>query len=120
MKPVNGGNLQNWIESGIKYEDELINHFQCEEFYYQIEDSNGSNPHLQLCIKLKTRLLKSTLINKLHDNLITRGTHVMVPNNWDACKRYCSKNDTRVLGPFNHGVLFFFRALFNVSTSTFI
>lgn len=70
----------------------------CKEFVYQLErGEEGGYEHYQGCFSLKVKHRFSEVKNIVGFNSI----HLEPARNWVAAKRYCSKEDTRVIGPWN-------------------
>jgi len=85
---------------GIDAQDlwDLLKGF-CKEFYFQMEEGAGGYLHYQGCFSLITKHRLSEVKNLIGFN------HVHLENkilDWNALKRYCKKEDTRVAGPWDH------------------
>lgn len=75
----------------------LIQH--CKEFYFQLERGvNGGYEHFQGCLSLKIK----HRLNETKNIIGFKSVHLEPIINWNASLNYCSKEDTRVAGPWNH------------------
>lgn len=70
----------------------------CKEFYFQMEEGNGGYLHYQGCLSLIVKHRLSEVKNIMGFNYV----HLEGVQNWIACKRYCTKEDTRISGPWDH------------------
>lgn len=69
----------------------------CKDFHFQLEEGDGGYLHYQGCFSLTTRERLSSLKNHLGYNNI----HLEPSMDWHASVAYCTKQDTRKLGPWN-------------------
>jgi len=70
----------------------------CKEFYFQLEESESGYLHFQGCFSLTVKHRLSEVKNIIGYSYV----HLETVKNWTACKKYCQKEDTRVLGPWDH------------------
>lgn len=75
----------------------LLNQW-CKEYYYQLEIGEGGYEHYQGCLSL---IVKHRL-SEVKNILGYQSVHLEPIRNWNASIRYCSKEDTRVKGPWSH------------------
>lgn len=70
----------------------------CKEFYFQLELSEKGYEHYQGCFSLMVKHRRCEVKNLIGFNNV----HLESIKNWKASIRYCSKDETRVEGPWNH------------------
>jgi len=79
----------------------LLNNI-AKEWYVQLESGEKSGYiHYQGCMSLKNKEYFHTV-----KNLIGVNAHIEPVKDWNALKAYCSKNDTRLKGPWSHKSIF--------------
>lgn len=69
----------------------------CKEFYFQLEKGNSGYEHFQGCLSLKNKERLSTV-----KNIIRNDAHIESAKDWHALKKYSTKKDSRVSGPWDH------------------
>lgn len=69
---------------------------KCKKFTFQLERGDGGFLHYQGVLSLKIKERFSTV-----KNLLGETAHIEPCRNWNASLKYCTKQDTRVSGPWN-------------------
>lgn len=67
---------------------------ECDDYMYQMEMGENETPHIQGCFKFKKPKDLSAL------KVLLERAHWEKCNNWNASVKYCSKDDTRIDGPY--------------------
>lgn len=70
----------------------------CKEFYYQLEEGEDGYLHYQGCLSLIVKHRLSEVKNILGWNNV----HLEQAMDWHALKKYSTKKDTRMRGPWSH------------------
>lgn len=70
----------------------------CKEFYFQLEKGVDGYLHYQGCFSLKVKERRDTCKNIIGHNSV----HLEPCRNWYRAKKYCSKEESRVKGPWDH------------------
>jgi len=85
------------ITDGAKELFELLTPF-CKEFYFQLEKGGKTDYyHFQGCMSLRVKHRMSEV-----KNIIRADVHVEPCRNWYALKKYNTKGETHVAGPWSH------------------
>lgn len=69
----------------------------CKYFIGQLERGESGTPHLQILYQHPTKV-RPTAIKKLFER-----AHIEIARDPRACIKYCSKEETRIDGPWTHG-----------------
>ena len=72
---------------------------EAKEFTYSLENSETGYEHYQGCMSLKKKEYFKTVKNILGD-----AAHIEGCKDWFASKKYCSKSDTHIAGPWTEKV----------------
>lgn len=86
----------------VETEPEKLSHVLrdfCKEFYFQIEEGKEDGYlHFQGCISLKVKHRLQEVKNIIGNDKV----HLEKTKNWLASIKYCTKEDTRKEGPWDH------------------
>jgi len=99
---IEGGGISAAHTSALKREAKslwnTLNKWS-KEFYFQLErGEEGGYLHYQGCLSLTVKERFATVKNILGRN----DAHIEPCRNWNATKLYCAKEETRIMGPWNH------------------
>ena len=70
----------------------------CKQFYFQLEKSESGYNHYQGCFSLYVK----HRLNEVKNLLGYYNMHLEPIKDWHKSIQYCTKEETRVMGPFNH------------------
>lgn len=100
--PMDGIPPLERIESARIWTEALVEDLapHCKDYALQLELCPKTNRlHVQGCFKLHNKK-RMTGVQALHDGLKSKTTHLENCRNWDESRTYCTKEETRILGPW--------------------